>query len=222
MEAGFLTPNKGNAARLAVVIGLHGAALTAVALSKMDMPIKEVFPPIFVDNYPEPAPPPEVIPEPKAEPKAQAPSEFRAENPLVKLPAQSTVEGKTDPVPTPPLDSRPGTEVVISGGGGAVEPPVPAPVRVEAQIDRRYAGDLQPPYPPSEQRMSNEGKVTVRVTIGTDGRVKAVARVSATSDAFYKATERQALSRWRFKPATVDGRPVESQKVMSVTFRMED
>jgi protein TonB len=50
--------------------------------------------------------------------------------------------------------------------------------------------------------------------------VRAVARVSATSEAFWAAAERQALSRWRFRPATLDGRPVESTKVMTVHFRI--
>jgi protein TonB len=44
--------------------------------------------------------------------------------------------------------------------------------------------------------------------------------VSATSDAFWQATQRHALSRWRFKPATVDGRPVESSKVLSIRFQL--
>jgi len=52
--------------------------------------------------------------------------------------------------------------------------------------------------------------------------VTAVQRLSATSDAFWRVTERQALSRWRFRPATVDGRPVETSREMTVTFRIED
>ena len=55
-----------------------------------------------------------------------------------------------------------------------------------------------------------------------NGRVTAVERLSATSDAFWRATQRQALSRWRFRPATLDGRPVEGIKVMTVTFRIQD
>lgn len=54
--------------------------------------------------------------------------------------------------------------------------------------------------------------------VGADGRVKAVERVSATSDAFFTATRRQALSQWRFRPATRDGAAIESWYRMSVTF----
>jgi protein TonB len=63
--------------------------------------------------------------------------------------------------------------------------------------------------------------VRVRVTIGADGRVKAAEKVSATSDAFWRNTERQALTRWRFRPATVDGRPIESSKVLNVKFQLD-
>ncbi len=65
------------------------------------------------------------------------------------------------------------------------------------------------------------GSVTVVVTIGTDGRVKNVEKVRAASEAFYRATEQQALRHWRFKPATVDGKPVESRKTMTVHFRLD-
>ena len=67
-----------------------------------------------------------------------------------------------------------------------------------------------------------QGDVRVRVTIGTNGRVIAVQMLSATSDAFWRVTERQALTRWRFRPATVDGRPVESTKLMNLHFQIQD
>lgn len=224
MEGSFLTPRKSNAASLATVVALHGAALTALALSKMEMPIKEYIPPLIVDSFKIDPPPPEVIPEPKPVPIPNpAPrSELTAVDPIIETPSRSSVEAEAKPPVTPPYDPGPVGKVELKDGNGApVIEPKP-PVRVEAQIDGRYSRDLQPPYPPSEQRMGNEGTVTVRVTIGANGRVKAVSRVSAASDAFYKATERHALRSWRFKPATVDGKAVESEKVMTVHFRIED
>ena len=64
--------------------------------------------------------------------------------------------------------------------------------------------------------------VKIRVLIGVDGRVKAAESVSATSDAFFEATRRQALSKWRFKPATRGGIPQESWKTMSVRFEIKN
>jgi periplasmic protein TonB len=120
---------------------------------------------------------------------------------LPKLPAQ------------PSLGAMPGEPTIIS----EPLPDVPAaPVRVEAQLDTR--SELQPPYPASEERAGTEGSVTVRVTIGAAGRVKAIEKLSATSEAFFRATQRHAMRHWRFRPATLDGKPVESVKTMRLVF----
>ena len=136
-------------------------------------------------------------------------------DPIIPTPPRSPFE-------TGPRPADPGPIEIIP----EPLPPRPAdpapPVRVEAQIDPRFASALQPQYPASEQRAQNSGTVRIRVTIGTDGRVRAVARLSATSDAFWAAAERQALTRWRVRPATLDGRPVESTKVMTIHFRIEE
>lgn len=221
MEGGVLTPRTSNAASLAVVVALHGAAITALALSKMDLPIREVIPPLIAESFEMEPIPPEIIPEPEPvpQPRAAPRSEIVAVDPVVETLSRSVVEAETKPAETPPF--LPGPVGLKDGNGDAIVEPQP-PVRAEAQVDRRFSDDLQPPYPPSEQRMGNEGTVTVRVTIGTDGRVKAVSRLSAPSDAFYRATERHALRKWRFRPATVDGQPVESRKVMTVHFRIEN
>ena len=91
---------------------------------------------------------------------------------------------------------------------------------VDAAPDPRAR--FQPDYPASERRSGIEGVVVVRVLIGADGRVKAVQQVRAASDAFFEATRKQALARWRFTPATHDGVPVESWRTMTVRFRLEE
>ena len=132
--------------------------------------------------------------------------------------------------PTPPLGPQidpgpPPTHFTETAGSGTLDipqlpPPVHVPVRHAAQIDS--SSRLQPPYPPAEIRAGRDGQVRVRVTIGPHGRVLDIALVSATSDAFWLATRQQALRYWRFRPATVDGRPVQDTKVMSLVFRIED
>jgi periplasmic protein TonB len=109
--------------------------------------------------------------------------------------------------------------------GDFVEPkadpiPIPTPFIKAARIDPRYAGALQPEYPPSMIRAEQSGNVTVRVKIGTDGRVKDVQIISSASNEFAEATKRQALRKWRFVPATRDGQPEESWREMTVKFEM--
>jgi protein TonB len=67
-----------------------------------------------------------------------------------------------------------------------------------------------------------EGFATVRVLIGTDGRVKQVEAVKASDPAFLDATRKQALAKWRFLPATRDGEAVESWREMTVRFQLPD
>jgi protein TonB len=122
--------------------------------------------------------------------------------------------------PLPPM----GPEI---GKGLEPTPPAPPavitkPVMVDAFIDPRYQNLLQPPYPPEEQRAGNSGRVVLRVLVGTDGRVKQVEKISAASDAFFAAAQRQALGKWRFKPATQDGVPIEQWKTMSLRFVLNE
>jgi protein TonB len=167
-----------------------------------------------------PVPPPEPVTEPtdtRPEPRDTRVTTVPPDHPPANDNNTATT-GTSDPVST-------GTGQTGQGTGDTVRDPPresPPPVRHEAQLDPRYARDLQPPYPAQELRAERSGVVQIRLTIGANGRVTAVERLSATSDAFWRVTERQALSRWRFRPATLDGRPVQGTKVMTVNFRIQD
>jgi protein TonB len=145
------------------------------------------------------------------------------------LPPPSTVDIVTPLVPTtapdspvfPPEPPAPPTPIgSIAGGGG--EPIKLPPVVIGPVRDPRYAANFQPDYPASERRAGHQGRVVVRVLIGVDGRVKQVEKVSAVSDAFFEVTERRALDKWRFKPGTRDGVPVETWYTTGVSFVLND
>lgn len=221
-EGGFHQTRSVSPTRLAIVVALHGAAIGALALSKMEVIPGVTFDPTEVINIPLPAPPPPPEPQPQPDTRAPQRSQVDTVDPVIPSPPSdfTVTQPRQDTVPfnTGPIgeaDPRPEPEIILP----PPPPPPPLPVRVEARL---RSGDLQPPYPASEERLGNEGKVVVRVTVGTDGRVKAVERVSATSDAFFRSTERHALRAWRFVPASEDGRPVESRKTMTLTFRLND
>jgi protein TonB len=189
-------------------------------MAKMEMPVPKVFKPLVIKDIIDPPPPPKIEPVPPKEMPKQN-SRIDQVPALVQTPRKSDVvldQPKMVDIPVFNLDPPGKADVVPQPEPKIV--PEPDPVRVEAQMDRR--SELQPPYPASEERAEREGSVTVRLTIGPDGRVKAAEKVRATSDAFFTATQRHALRSWRFKPATVDGKPVESVKVMTVHFRLED
>jgi protein TonB len=169
-------------------------------------------------GYPvkEPPPPPPVDPTTKVDTKA--PINETPHVPPVTPVAPSDNNTATTTDPFPPLPPQP--EV---GRGTEITPIVIAkPVIVGASYDPRFASVLQPPYPASEIRGGNSGRVVIRVLIGADGRVKQVERVAAASDAFFAAAQKQALTKWRFKPATSDGSPIEQWKTMSLRFELQE
>jgi protein TonB len=213
-EATFLEQRRIRPGAAATVILMHGAALAALLLIKPEVLQRVIDGPIIVDNIPLPPPPPPVAPQPE-------PIRETWTRPIPTVPTVPTLPVLDDP-PTPPPNpgSLPGGTATTGTPYVPPQPPAvpqPEPVRIAA---RMVSSDLQPPYPVSEQRAEREGRVVIRVTIGADGRVIAAQRVSATSDAFWEATVRHARSRWRFRPATVDGRPVEATQTLTVHFRL--
>lgn len=181
-------------------------------------PLERVVDVFTGESIPLPPPPP---PTPKPKPTAQARNPAPMPDPYVPLtnpPVEPVNPLGSGPL-TPPYDPPPSNSGTGADIGTKVTPP-PPPVIVGTQYDSRYNNVLQPVYPSDEIRGGNSGRVVVRVLIGTDGRVKQVERVSAASDSFFAATERQALTRWRFKPATKDGVPFEQWKTMSLRFEL--
>lgn len=219
-QAGFLEQKPRSPGSLAIVVALHGAAITALMLAKMEY---ERVPTVITDAYdvePDKPPPPEKI-EPVETKQRQAKSRIETVTPIIKAPVMTDLAIPEPKIgdPAPFISPSIGPANVEVPADPPLPPPPAAPVREEARMDPRAR--LQPAYPPAEERAAVEGSVTVTIVIGTDGRVKRVEKVRAATDAFYRATEQQALRHWRFKPATVDGRPIESRKTMTVHFRLD-
>lgn len=206
-------------ASFALVVALHAAAFGALILAGSTQFLQPPETRTTMREIRLPPDPPIVVEDPRPRPDRH---DTAVTTTLpVRPPANdnpTTTTGPSDPPSTGGAQTGQGT------GEPVRDPPrdPPPPVRREAQLDPRYAGDLQPPYPQREEAAGRTGLVRIRLTIAPNGRVTAVERLSATSDAFWRVTERQALNRWRFRPATLDGRPVQGTKVMTVNFRIGD
>ncbi len=173
---------------------------------------------IPLDEPPPPAPPP---PEPRPHELTRTVPNETIAAPVPRVPVATDTPFT---VAASDLVTIAGPVVGSDPGPVVVDPPAPPPPLplVGPQVDPRYAGDFQPTYPPAERRANHDGRVTVRVLVGTDGRVKQIERVTATSDAFWQVTQERALRSWRFRPATRGSVPVEAWRTMTLTFRMED
>ncbi len=206
-------------ASLAIVVALHAAAFGALILAGSSQFLQQPERRTVITEIPLPPDPQPVQPEQPDDERRTEPREtfLTTVPPIGPADGNAVPTGESDPIPA---QGPTGEQTVTPRHDPPPDPP--PPVRREAQLDPRYAGDLQPPYPRSEETAGRGGVVRIRLTISANGRVSAVQRLSATSEAFWRVTEQQALRRWRFRPATLDGRPVQGFKEMTVRFRIED
>jgi len=201
---------------MGLALALNGTIVAGlIAFAAPTMVHRIIDPPLPLKDFRLRPPPPPIDP-----PKTEVKTQVHTLREVVAIPQTQ--------VPTLPIDNPyvgPTTPPGPVGGtidGGFVTPAKPAPVLLGAELDSRFAGSFQPEYPVGERRAEHQGRVVVRVLIGVDGRVKQVEKVSAASDDFFEATERRALQKWRFKPATRDGVPVETWKNVGVSFVLND
>jgi len=212
-------PPKSRTVSLGGALLINGALIAGLIFAAPNVLTKSPEGPITViPIHDAPEPPPIDQPKPRTDPRNPQMPEPNAPKPEISTSSINTTTTTTViDKPVPPLPPLPET-----GPTFVPEPPPPLPPLLRAEQDPRFAGDFQPAYPAAELRAQRDGVVQIKVLIGVDGRVKAAQSVSATSDAFFEATRRQALSKWRFKPATRGGIPEESWKLLSVRFLIKD
>ena len=207
---------RANPATMGAAILVNGSIIVAVMLSPMvveNLPGPTIITGRNIEYRPVPAPD-----KPLEEQKAKKADPIFA-------PTRDVDTKTPDDTHITTTNIEPDTGTSIDGTGGddfteAVRnlPNPPVPIFKAALRDPRFAREFQPQYPVAKLRLEIEGSVTVRVLIGTDGRVRQVQVVRATDLDFAKATEKQALKAWRFKPATRDGAPVEDWQTLTVRF----
>lgn len=200
-----------------LAFGLPVALVVVVALSPMVIEPGPRTQPAPWTSIPLPKPEP-VPPQPDAKPQPERPvTRVDVVQPPIPLPPKDRVATHPPEPYVPPSGTGTGSTVLQEQ-----TPPTPPPPLILAEVDPRFAKFFQPEYPAREQRGEVEGSVTVRVLIGTDGRVKAVEQLRSDSPGFFEATRRQALNKWRFRPATRGGTPEESWKEMTVRFQLRN
>lgn len=204
-------------AMLAIAV-VHVAVIAAVMSARMDLPerVRHAVTKVDLIELPKPPPPPE--PQPRVRPQP-APSVLDRVPPVVPVPQPRLDPVDTTPVPLPPLGDIVGPKV------DPVQPradpvPLPTPVRVGP----RFATPdhlLRPPYPASKIAGGAEARLRLRLSIDERGRVTAVEPVGPADSAFLASARRHLMAKWRYRPATEDGRPVASETVITLSFELE-
>jgi periplasmic protein TonB len=206
-------PNK---TTMTAAIALNSAIIVAVMLSPMVGTIRQEAGIMIGRNIPVDNPPP---PDRRVEKTSQA----QKLDPVFK--PETVFDIKTDPKDQITTGTKETGETVIALNGTSedlhtlIKPfDPPKPIFRAAVRDPRFAKSFQPDFPIGLLQREIEGSVRVKVLIGIDGRVRQVIILNATDPDFAKATQRKALSSWRFTPAMRGGEPVEDWQELTVRF----
>ena len=160
------------------------------------------------------------------EPTPAAPS-----NPNANVASPNTTSAPPKPTAPPVVAAAPNVATNPDGGstkapvglprnGDSAEPPPPpaetrkAPMIVKAESLQR----VQPDYPTNARTARQAGMVTVEVSINERGDVVAAQVISGPSLLRQAATA--AARRWKFKPATRDGKPISSASTIMFNFKL--
>jgi protein TonB len=204
--------------------------------------------PYSLVTVPDPPPPPAPPPPPQPHPAAQAPKALPPPPPqLVHLDVAPTVipdavvpvEEPAAPPPPPiatavptvaPVTTTEGAPDGKVGGqlGGSKHGTVGGLVFAEdgrIHIDRTEKLPLKevekdyPHYPDGARSHRLEGTCIVRYTIGKNGRVIDVAVIEHASDPMFDEETINTVRKWRFRPLTINGQPVEVVHEIEVYYQ---
>jgi protein TonB len=91
----------------------------------------------------------------------------------------------------------------------------------QAEADYRppqLISQVEPVYSAFARQSRMQGTVRVNAKVGIDGVPRSPVCVAGNSVLCQMAFE--AISKWRYEPATSDGRPVEAQVLISFSFQL--
>lgn len=174
-----------------------------------------------------PAPPPE--PEPKPEPKPEPRPEPRPEP---KPKPKPVAKPRPTPAPRPAVEQQPLAPLAPASEAAHAAPvvaptsanPADAPRAVEvvpARFDATYLNNPTPSYPPLARRMGEQGTVMLRVHVNADGAPGAIEIATGSGSRRLDHAAEQAVSRWRFVPASRGGHNIAAWVIVPIVFKLE-
>ncbi len=193
------------------VVVFHVAALWALQNGLLRRAVEMVVPVALLSEIIEPPRPKVEPPAPKAPEPVKQPVVRRAEPATAPAPPPLPAAAPTpDPIPlAPEVAPAPIAPLPPNTAPVAMAPAPPAPptpVRVELpSSDADYLQNPKPAYPAISKRLGEQGKVVVRVLIGTDGTAqKAEIQQSSGFDRLDQAA-RTTVLKWRYVPGKRGG-----------------
>ena len=97
----------------------------------------------------------------------------------------------------------------------------PAPAIVQPSSDASHLNNPKPVYPAVSKRLGEQGKIVLRVLIGTDGTPQ---KIEVKQSSGFERLDRQAVdtvTRWRFVPGTRNGVPEAMWYLQPINFVLQ-
>jgi TonB family protein len=130
-----------------------------------------------------------------------------------------------------PVAAKPPAPVEVVKGTVSVSaspfPSIRVPPEMKSQVSKQGAslqvGQLisrvEPVYPEDAERQRIEGAVKLHVIIDRDGNIQDIDQM--TGPPLLEAAAANAVRKWRYKPTSLGGQPVEAGLDVTVTFRLQ-
>jgi protein TonB len=130
-------------------------------------------------------------------------------------PPETSFEAKPSPSATA---AAPASPVAAAPG-----PATPVPPAKTSASDASYASsNRKPPYPRLSRINDEQGTVVLRVLVKADGTAGTVEVKNSSGYPQLDESARSTVQTWRFKPATVDGKPVTEWYQLAIPFTLQN
>jgi protein TonB len=162
----------------------------------------------------------------------------------LQTPPEATAEPNENPAPIAasiphaslrahdekPLSAPAPAPDIVKGSvsvGVSAYPSIQIPPELKGQISRggaklqvaQLVSRVEPVYPQEAQQQRIEGTVKLHAIIGRDGSIHAIENVSGPPLLVPAATT--AVRQWRYRPTSLNGRPVEAGEDITMVFRLK-
>lgn len=214
-------------------VALHAAVIVGVRgpFTQREAPVLTVLEVVLVQTEAAPPAPsaparPEAVTPPERRSAARVPSAEpavtprpkslarRFDSPVLSLPDPPAAEevgvAEEKPAAAPPAPAKPAEHIA------SIAPPTPA------SFSAAYLRNPAPRYPVAARRAGEQGTVTLKVLVGSDGLPQRVEVEKTSGSSRLDTAALDAVKRWRFVPARRGPTAIESWVLVPVVFRLEN
>ncbi|NTV12090.1 MAG: energy transducer TonB [Zoogloea sp.] len=212
----------------------HGCALAGLLLLGQVAPA--ITPPVILQASwleqaaPHEAPPARVQAQARLHPRSHPPDKPQARPlprpqatpatpPLLASSAAASLPEAPAPV-APPAPAPAAPPAAAASPSTAALAPTAAGNPVPPRFNADYLANPVPDYPPASRRLGEQGRVLLRVHVGTDGRAEEIHVHQGSGYPRLDQAAAEAVRRWRFLPARLGSEAVAAWVIVPINFTL--